>query len=393
MTSLIDPQREVAWLKSLIRAIGVTFGLLLLQAPSWGHSGSNTFIELREAPPGLIVRVDLPLRDLALAFDLDLNRDAEITWGELKQQQAMINEWLLKGLELQTPQGPCRLEGLQWAIAEYGIERHLSVEATSNCLALSPGEAISLRYGLFFDQNALHRALVKGQISDTSWSAVLSQDRPQATLNPRANSMSAVLLNFLVEGVWHIWIGIDHILFLLALLLPSVYQRRGDRFGDWQPYSNIRPAALHILTIVTSFTVAHSITLGLAALGLVTVPSEIVEPVIAASVVMAALGNLHRRTVHYRWQIAFGLGLVHGFGFASVLQDLGLPSGQLVTALIGFNVGVELGQVAIVLIFVPLAWALRHTHLYCWGILVLGSLAIAAIGLTWFIERVMGTMS
>ena len=393
MTSLIDPQREVAWLKSLIHAIGLTFGLLLLQAPSWGHSGSNTFIELREAPPGLIVRVDLPLRDLALAFDLDLNRDAEITWSELKQQQAMINEWFLKGLELQTPQGPCRLEGLQWAIAEYGIERHLSVEATSNCLALSPGEAISLRYGLFFDQNALHRALVKGQIGDTSWSAVLSQDRPEATLNPKADSMSAVLLNFFVEGVWHIWIGIDHILFLLALLLPSVYQRRGDRFGDWQPYSNIRPAALHILTIVTSFTVAHSITLGVAALGLVTVPSEIVEPVIAASVVMAALGNLHRRTVHYRWQIAFGLGLVHGFGFASVLQDLGLPSGQLVTALIGFNVGVELGQVAIVVAFVPLAWALRYTHLYRWGILVLGSLAIAAIGLTWFLERVMGTMS
>ncbi len=202
-----------------------------------------------------------------------------------------------------------------------------------------------------------------------------------------------MLSDYLVEGVWHIWIGADHILFLLALLLPSVFQRRGDRFGDWRPYATIRPAAVNILGIVTAFTVAHSITLGLAVLGVLSVPAQVVEPVIAASVAMAALGNLHRRTVHYRWQIAFALGLVHGFGFASVLEDLGLPPEQLAIALIGFNVGVELGQLAIVAVFVPLAWALRRTGFYRWGILVVGSIGIAAVGLTWFIERVMGALT
>lgn len=372
-------------------------GLLLLAltplTPSWAHSGSNTFIELREEPNGLVMRVDLPLRDLALTFDLDLNRDAEITWGELKQQQTIIEDWLLKGLALQTPKGPCQLEAPQWAVAEYGSDHHLSIELLGICEARTTEDAVSLRYGLFFDQNALHRALVKGRIGDATWTAVLSPDRPQATLDPRENSAFAVLSDYLVEGVWHIWIGADHILFLLALLLPSVFQRRGDRFGDWRPYATIRPAALNILSIVTAFTVAHSITLGLAVLGVVSVPSQLVEPVIAASVAMAALGNLHRRTVHYRWQIAFALGLVHGFGFASVLEDLGLPSEQLAIALIGFNVGVELGQLAIVAAFVPLAWTLRRTGFYRWAILVVGSIGIAAVGLTWFIERVMGALT
>ena len=368
--------------------------LALMQvSPGWPHSGSNTFIELRESETGLVMRVDVPLRDLAMAMDLDLNRDGELTWGELRQQQTSLEAWLLNGITLQTTQGPCRLEAPQWAVAEYGSDHHLSMEAQGVCDAHAAGEPLSLRYGLLFEDNALHRALVKANIDQAFMSAVLSPDRPEATFDPTQSGAFAVLSDYLVEGVWHIWIGADHILFLLALLLPSVFQRRGDRFGDWRPYATIRPAALNILGIVTAFTVAHSITLGLAVLGVLSVPSQVVEPVIAASVAMAALGNLHRRTVHYRWQIAFALGLVHGFGFASVLEDLGLPAEQLAIALIGFNVGVELGQLAIVAAFVPLAWALRRTGFYRWGILVLGSIGIAAVGLTWFIERVMGALT
>ncbi|MEY3251178.1 MAG: hypothetical protein RL227_151, partial [Pseudomonadota bacterium] len=189
----------------------------------------------------------------------------------------------------------------------------------------------------------------------------------------------------------HIWIGFDHVLFLLALLLPAVgrwHQRR------WQPVPRLRDAVVDVLGVVTAFTVAHSITLSLAALGLVSLPSRLVESVIAASVVLAALNNLRQPRVppraRVRIGIAFGFGLLHGFGFASVLADLGLPSGALVLALLGFNVGVELGQIAIVAVFLPLAYALRQTGFYRTGVLRIGSLLIAALAGLWLVERALG---
>ena len=149
----------------------------------------------------------------------------------------------------------------------------------------------------------------------------------------------------------------------------------------------LRPAALEVARVVTAFTAAHSITLCLAALGLVSLPSRWVESAIAASVVLAALNNLWPLVDGRRWAVAFGFGLVHGFGFASVLADLGLPSDALATALVGFNLGVELGQLAIVAAFLPLAFVLRGTLAYRRVAFPLGSLAIAGVALVWLVER------
>jgi hypothetical protein len=142
-----------------------------------------------------------------------------------------------------------------------------------------------------------------------------------------------------------------------------------------------------VLKVVTAFTLAHSITLSLAALGVVELPSRWVESVIAASIIVAALNNVWPRVIGRLWMVAFGFGLVHGFGFASVLADLGLPQGALVLALVGFNVGVEVGQLAIVLVFLPLAYALRRTRFYRRWVMVGGSLVIAALAAVWLVER------
>ena len=142
-----------------------------------------------------------------------------------------------------------------------------------------------------------------------------------------------------------------------------------------------------MLRIVTAFTVAHSITLSLATLGLVTLPSRIVESSIAASVVLAALNNVYPVAHGRRWMVAFGFGLLHGFGFASVLVDLGLPQGALALALLGFNLGVECGQLAIVAAFLPLAYAVRRSWFYRRVVLLGGSLVIAVVASVWFVER------
>jgi HupE / UreJ protein len=213
---------------------------------------------------------------------------------------------------------------------------------------------------------------------------VFSPQAARQTFELQAPDPWSEFADYVLEGVWHIWIGFDHILFLLSLLLPAVLVWQHQR---WQAASRFREALVEVLKVVTAFTVAHSITLSLATLGWVSLPSRLVESTIAASVVLAALNNV-RPWVHKRlWGMAFAFGLVHGFGFASVLADLGLPQGTLALALVGFNVGVELGQLAIVAAFLPLAFWLRRTRFYQKGLFVGGSLLIALLAAVWFCER------
>jgi hypothetical protein len=186
------------------------------------------------------------------------------------------------------------------------------------------------------------------------------------------------------EGIWHIWLGYDHVLFLIALLLPAVLRRAE---GRWEPTPDFLSAFWDVLAIVTAFTIAHSITLGLATVGLIALPSRLVESAIAASVVFAGISNLYPVLVQRRWLVAFLFGLIHGFGFATVLRDLGLPSGSLALSLVSFNLGVEVGQLAIVAVFLPLAYYLRNSWTYQRLILVSGSLCIVALACAWLIER------
>ena len=157
--------------------------------------------------------------------------------------------------------------------------------------------------------------------------------------------------------------------------------------GQWAAAPRLGGAAREVIKVVTAFTLAHSITLSLAALGLISLPSRLVESAIAASVVVAALSNLFGAVESKRWMMAFAFGLLHGFGFASVLADLGLPKHALVLALVGFNVGVELGQLAIVAVFLPLAFSLRGTVFYRVGVLKGGSSIVALLATWWLVQR------
>jgi hypothetical protein len=201
------------------------------------------------------------------------------------------------------------------------------------------------------------------------------------------DSTAATFAGFVREGIHHILIGYDHILFLLSLLLPAVWVRRTAGTGaSWRPAAALRPALAGVLKVVTAFTVAHSITLALAVFDIVNPPARWVESTIAASVVLAALNNLRPVISESRWKLTFLFGLVHGFGFASALKDAGLAQGALVAPLVGFNVGVELGQLCVVAAVLPLAWMLRGTRTYR-GAFAAGSAAIAGVAGVWFVQR------
>ncbi len=379
-------------LRTLIARLVLPFAVMTVlfspASPVWSHSSSTTFIEISEQPAEPTnIRLDLPMRDLALRFDLDLDRDGNITWREITAQRQTLMQWIDEGVQVHQAENRCTTSYGDWGAASYGEEPHLSLIGKIQC-AVPPNETgLSIRYTLFFEQDSLHRALIKARLNGQTMSAVASPDRPIHLLDPASTGFWAVLGTYLIEGIWHIWIGADHILFLISLLLPCVFLRESGKLGRWAPIHQIRPAITNVIAVVTAFTVAHSITLGLTVLGVISPPDGIVEPVIAASVLIAAIGNITRTLIHLRWQMAFGFGLIHGFGFASVLADLGLPSEQLASALLGFNLGVELGQLAIVAVFFPIAWTLRSTSFYRWVFVFVGSLLIAAVSLYWLVER------
>ncbi len=181
-------------------------------------------------------------------------------------------------------------------------------------------------------------------------------------------------VDFLRLGIAHILTGYDHLLFLAGLLIVC---RR-----------------LHTaLLIITTFTLAHSITLALAGLGLLTLPSRIVEPVIAATIIFVGIENLlrarHGREPSGRWMLTFVFGLLHGFGFASALQEAGMPQGGwgIVASLFSFNLGIELGQLVVAACFLPLLFWLRHFPVFARCIVPIASFGVSFAGIYWFLQR------
>jgi hypothetical protein len=365
----------------MMRRLLLLAALLLCQAHAWAHKASDSYLLINAQGAAVTVQWDIALRDIDFALGLDRDGNAEITWGELRARQSDIAAWALPRLELSRGGAcPLALSGMQVDTHTDGGYAVLHIAAT--CPA-NAGE-LGLQYRLLFDLDNLHRGLLNLTLDGSKHTAVLSPTSGVMPFSAEQVSRWRQFRQYVVEGVWHIWIGFDHILFLLSLLLPAVLVAHMKR---WRGVDNLGVATREVLWVVTSFTLAHSITLSLAALELVSLPSRLVESAIALSVVLAAANNLFPVVERRRWLAAFGFGLIHGFGFASVLAELGLPTDALVLSLLGFNVGVELGQMAIVAVFLPVAYALRNTRFYLRGVFVGGSVLTMLLALVWLVER------
>jgi hydrogenase/urease accessory protein HupE len=196
------------------------------------------------------------------------------------------------------------------------------------------GGDIVYRSTVLTDIDSVARQVVLIGQGDHAPQALLDGTNTMVTLSAPPPSLLSTIERYLVTGIEHIFLGYDHVAFLVAVVL---WARR----------------LLPVIKIVTAFTIAHSITLSLATLDVIVIPSSIVEPAIAASIVYVALENFFTRNIDGRWRVTFAFGLIHGFGFAGALREIGLPTNAVVTALAAFNIGVEIGQVAIVSIVLP----------------------------------------
>jgi hypothetical protein len=356
--------------------------LLSVCAAAQAHIASNGFVSAQVEGDRVTGSIEIAVRDAELAIGVDANHDGRVTWGELRASEPQLIDYLEQHLQLTAQGRPCSLGLRSLRINDRVDGSYAWLDLNARCPL--DVRQLNIHYTVLADVDPSHRGLLSlsaGTVTQTGVLGGRSENQAFAVYTP---ATGRAFVEYLQAGIWHIWGGIDHLLFLVSLLLPAVLLRRA---GHWEPVPRARPAFMSILKVVTAFTLAHSITLSLAALDVVRLPSRLTESVIAASIVIAALNNVFPLVTESRARIAFAFGLLHGFGFASVLADMGLPQGARLVSLVAFNLGIETGQLAVVLALMPLVYAIRSSLFYRRAVLPWGSAAIASLALVWLVQR------
>lgn len=382
----------------LLRGIGL-FGLFVLTMASLtAHVPDHSYIYLRIYEDGIAGRYELSSEfiNAAIGSELFISPRPE----ELEPHLPEIHAYLRQkaGFSVAGRDLPIRFEAPA-ILTLPDSDDYISFPFVIQDVGEIP-DRLDVRYAVLFDQDPRHRGLLIIEHhwrmgiheNEAAFTNVFEPGKPEQTLDLTNASIWRGLWTMVKLGVWHIWIGLDHILFIIALILPSVLRRiRRKPHGwfdldQWEGVGSFRAAFFYLIRVITFFTVAHSITLALASLEVFTPPSKLVEAIIAFSIGLAALHNLYPIFRQTEWVIAFGFGLFHGFGFASVLGEKGLGGDYLLYSLLGFNLGVELGQLLIIFLVFPLLFLLRKTRFYRYLLLVVSLLLIGVAGY-WTIER------
>ena len=345
------------------------------------HQNSDSYLQLVRNADEITGLWKISIRDLQYHIGVDSNADGAVTWGEIRHQRSNIIASLLPYLAIRRGNDLCKRRQVNTVSVEVlNSGMYLVVPINAHCE--SAGD-ISIEYGLFWERDPLHRGLLNYSSDRRSFKHIFAPVSP-VFKEQGATSSWLHALSFVREGIWHIWIGYDHILFLLALLAPAALRRHAN---GWMPIESFSALVKDIFVVVTAFTAAHSITLTIAAMRWLDLSVVFVETAIAVSVIIAGLNIIFPWMHRKRWWLGFGFGLIHGFGFAGVLIDLGLPHAGLVTALLSFNIGVELGQMAIVSVFLPVLYMLRTSPIYARYALPLTALLIIIVGAVWTVDR------
>jgi hydrogenase/urease accessory protein HupE len=365
-------------------------------AHAHAYSASYTNIKMDPEETEFVFSIDT-LSIIELIEDIDKNKNNELEKSEMKAENHELEELVHHHLtlDLNNRQQEPTLEKM--VLEKKEDKKFLTYYLTFP--AFSAGDTLSLNDGLYVNDPAANyvnlisfefagttgQAILQGK--ERTWTILLteaqeeqpqdgqtappdesSEQENQSEAAPSEETTNSGWFSFFKLGMLHILTGYDHLLFLLALLL---------RKQTFKQYA----------AIITSFTIAHSITISLAVLGIITLPSRFVETVIAFSIVYVALENIFRKEINHRWGLTFLFGLIHGLGFANILKEMNIPKADLAVALVNFNIGIEVVQLALVLLVLPLLtymFKLKSSGL----IIKAGSIIVAALGAFWLIERI-----
>lgn len=377
---------------------------LIASSPAQAHKSSDAHLALSAQNGQLALRWDIALRDLDMLLALDADHDGRLSWGEVRRRHTDIDRAARDALALRTDAGACAIGDLRHALVRHSDGTYAVIDAAVRCAPGAGGDRldrVELSYRLFAGLDPSHRAIVRHAGRSTvvapdgvpvrldlagtaAGTAIASSAGTQASTAATQSTTADAMLSHIGNGMHHILIGADHLAFIVLLLLPCVLQRRD---GRWQAQLDAGTSLRRVLLTVTAFTLAHSVTLSAAALHWLTPPSRWVESMIALSIVVAALMNLRGARAAHWWPVAMVFGLVHGFGFATALNDAGLTGAALGWGLVGFNIGVELGQLAFIALLWPLIWFSRNLRRWSQIAVPALSLLLALFGGAWLIER------
>ena len=354
--------------------LAALFSLLPLRDAA-AHDPGLSSLTIRPSTNSLQATLTLAVKDAAQLAELDENHDGTVTQVEFARGRRQLDTAVARQVLIAADCKVAKHKSIRSRLDEnnnvevrldFGPVVFSSLEIQSNLIASLP-----LGHRQYFQVQDLRGKTIFGRLLSAAADPVTVQ-MPHTSASMAAFETVRSFANFLSLGVKHILTGYDHLLFLLGLLIVA----RGF---------------VSALTIITSFTIAHSITLAVATLHFVQIPSRIVEPLIAASIVFVGVENLLRGDIpNARRMVPFGFGLIHGFGFASALREAGIGSGAdgIVLPLISFNLGVELGQIMVAAVVLPIIWKLRENPMFVARWAPACSAAVVVLGSFWFVERV-----
>jgi hypothetical protein len=366
---------------TLLSAVGLAVGLAAAGTapPAFAHTASEAFLELRSQPDSTAVRWDVALRDLDLLLELDADDDGLLRWEEVEGRRAALADYAARQLEISSASGRCAGSPRLAALARRDDAAYAVFRWHARCPRGEPPSR--LRYRFLMGVDASHRVIVALPGADVEWRALHAADatQPIELGGPQPRAGRHDFAGFFRAGMRHILHGSDHLAFLIALLLPAIAVAGSAR-------RRLRTTLADLLETVSAFTLAHSLTLGLTALGLIGLPSRWVESIVALSVMAGGAHALVATRGIPLWQV-FAFGLIHGIGFGSALQGAGAGGRALIAALAGFNLGVEAGQLAVLAVAFPLAWALKDARGFRKLLLPGCAMLIIGCGAHWFAER------
>lgn len=374
--SLLNYERKQLVMK-YIRLASLIFLLIQLQ-PALAHPPGLSSTDITVKPDGLDVKVTFAVQDIEAFVTMDTDGDAEVTDAELDAATPRIANYVASELKILLDGKETKANTV--SKVSFDKQNNASVELKFPG-AVSTSIDIESKFLSKLPADHKEYVTVKDVAGHELGKKMLTQKANTLQINLNSTTQSAetgthstsTFTDFLKLGIEHILTGYDHLLFLFSLLIVT---------------RSFWPA----IKIITFFTIAHSITLALAGLNVVDIPSSIVEPLIAATIVYVGLENIIRAdkvTTKQRCVLTFFFGLIHGFGFAGVLREMGISSIEtgILVPLFSFNLGVELGQITVAAIVLPLIWWLHEKEKISRFLVPVGSVLTCLAGGYWLLER------
>ncbi|MFK7992827.1 MAG: HupE/UreJ family protein, partial [Granulosicoccus sp.] len=384
--------RVLHWLASLVLLVVMH---AVLSPSAHAHAPRENYVWVNIESDHVSGRFEINKGDIEKKLGIELPGEGDELLSAVNDSAAQVQQYLLENFALSyngEQQDIQFLDNSLFNDTSAFVQYHFRVEGVPE------DDQVSIRNTVFLTENfmkddRLHRSLIvleynkyRGlDFGHESTALVFGPDTLEKTLDVADPPQILVWKDFFYQGLLHIWLGLDHMLFLLTLLLTVVLIRPA---GRWEPAPGWRKVFLNTLTIVTVFTLSHSITLALAALGYINLPSGPIEAIIALSIIVVALNNIFPVFAAHTWLLILSFGLIHGVGFASALGDLQFRNVSIEKILLMFNIGVEVGQVVVVLLVLPLLFFIRNKLAYSRVIMPCLSAFSVVVATVWLGSRV-----